>query len=259
MLPIISRSEQIVVHILISFGILNIRTYVRLYLNWREPARIEVRRALVENNERVLTGRGGALTRHTLLADGSLCRLAQGGDRKATQELVRRHDKWIRRCAGRWQIPGHDSEDVYSVALTGAMKAVMQFDGARNVKFVTFLWYCIRTECEHMCVYEGRSARGRDALVLSLDADAALLDSLSARSTRPVEDMVVSAIEAQRLREALLVSQKGREAPRNRAVLECLIAGEGLSDVGAKMGLTAQFVHRIRERARGPLDQARGR
>jgi hypothetical protein len=107
--------------------------------------------------------------RYSLLTDAALCSFAQRGDVRATTTLLARHDKWIRRCAGSWRVPGCDQDDVYAIGLHGAVKAARTFDPARRVRFVTFLWYCVRTECAHARVYVNRVSRGGGVTVLSLD------------------------------------------------------------------------------------------
>lgn len=199
----------------------------------------------------------GVLTRYSMLSDLRLCQLARDGDRRASEALVKRHETWIRKCASRWRIFGVEKDDVYSAALAGAMRAIAQFDESRRVRFTTFLWYCIRTECEHMCVFERRRAAGIESLSLSLETTEAMLDSYAAQREPLIEDAVVSRMEADRLRQTLFEAQRGRQAARNCDVIGRLIDGQAICDVGMALGLSPQMVNRIRERARVPLDIAR--
>ncbi|MDR3710399.1 MAG: sigma-70 family RNA polymerase sigma factor [Capsulimonadaceae bacterium] len=210
--------------------------------------------ALQESVRAEQEGEGGARPRYNLLPDAAVCRLAQAGDQRALSTLLMRHERWIRRCAAAWRIPGHEHEDVYAVAVIGAMSAIRQFDPSRNARLTTYIWYGVRRECEHMCRFARRQKRDWSEENVSLNAlpqeDAQALGDLAERS---IEETVLGEIEGRRLLRVVLDSQTGRSAARNCAVLERLYDGEGLLEAGRQMGISKQLVNRIREQARRPL------
>jgi hypothetical protein len=71
-----------------------------------------------------------------------------------------------------------------------------------------------------------------------------------------VEDVVISRIEADRLRREMVIPGRGVIGDRNRAIIERLIAGDTLKEIGDDYGMTKQHVNRVRERCRPGLSAA---
>ena len=77
-------------------------------------------------------------------SDETLCTLAASGDRIAEETLVLRYNRLVRVCARPYFLTGGDSEDLIQEAMFGLLKAIREFDPARDASFRTFAQVCIR-------------------------------------------------------------------------------------------------------------------
>lgn len=77
-------------------------------------------------------------------SDEELCALAASGDRGAEELLVTRYSRLVRICARPFFLAGGDSEDLIQEGMMGLLKAVREFDPARDTRFRTFAEVCIR-------------------------------------------------------------------------------------------------------------------
>jgi len=78
------------------------------------------------------------------LPDEELCSLASAGDRGAEEILVARYNRLVRSCARPYFLAGGDSEDLTQEGMVGLIKAVREYDSAREAAFRTFAETCIR-------------------------------------------------------------------------------------------------------------------
>ena len=78
------------------------------------------------------------------LPDEELCSLASAGDRRAEEILVARYNRLVRSCARPYFLAGGDSEDLTQEGMVGLIKAVREYDPAREAAFRTFAETCIR-------------------------------------------------------------------------------------------------------------------
>ena len=78
------------------------------------------------------------------LTDENLCALAAAGDRGAEEALVARYHRLVRTCARPFFLAGGDSEDLTQEGMVGLLKAVREYDGAKEASFRTFAEVCIR-------------------------------------------------------------------------------------------------------------------
>ncbi|MBU5627217.1 sigma-70 family RNA polymerase sigma factor [Oscillibacter sp. MSJ-2] len=78
------------------------------------------------------------------LTDEELCALAAAGSREAEEILVTRYNRLVRTCARPYFLIGGDSEDLTQEGMVGLIKAVREYDGAKEASFRTFAEICIR-------------------------------------------------------------------------------------------------------------------
>ena len=78
------------------------------------------------------------------LPDEELCALVKTGDREAEEILVARYNRLVRSCARPYFLAGGDSEDLTQEGMVGLIKAVREYDGAKEASFRTFAEVCIR-------------------------------------------------------------------------------------------------------------------
>ena len=79
------------------------------------------------------------------LPDEALCSLAVSGDRAAEEVLVERYVRFVRSCARPYFLAGGDSEDLTQEGMMGLIKAVREYDSAKEATFRTFAELCIRS------------------------------------------------------------------------------------------------------------------
>jgi RNA polymerase sporulation-specific sigma factor len=114
------------------------------------------------------------LERHS---DEDLCALAASGNREAEEVLVARYHRVVRTCARPFFLIGGDSEDLTQEGMVGLIKAVREYDAAKEASFRTFAEICIRSR-----LYSVLRAAARDKhspLNQSVPLDTPFLDSNS--------------------------------------------------------------------------------
>ena len=114
------------------------------------------------------------LERHS---DETLCALAASGNREAEEVLVTRYNRLVRTCARPFFLIGGDSEDLTQEGMVGLIKAVREYDAAKEASFRTFAEICIRSR-----LYSVLRAAARDKhspLNQSVPLDTPFLDSNS--------------------------------------------------------------------------------
>ena len=114
------------------------------------------------------------LERHS---DEALCALAASGNREAEEVLVARYHRVVRTCARPFFLIGGDSEDLTQEGMVGLIKAVREYDAAKEASFRTFAEICIRSR-----LYSVLRAAARDKhspLNQSVPLDTPFLDSNS--------------------------------------------------------------------------------
>ena len=79
------------------------------------------------------------------LTDEELCAMAAAGDRQAEEILVTRYHRLVRSCARPFFLAGGDNDDLLQEGMLGLLKAVREFDPAREAAFHTFAETCIRS------------------------------------------------------------------------------------------------------------------
>ena len=106
----------------------------------------------------------------TALSDEQLCSACS--DRNgAMEELLRRHEKLVRRCARSYFLAGADGDDLIQEGMIGLLHAVTHFDPKREASFRTFATACIR----HRLISAVRSAGSAKHLPLNDALPAAYL------------------------------------------------------------------------------------
>ena len=111
------------------------------------------------------------------MADEALCALAASGNRLAEDILVERYTRIVRSCARPYFLVGGDSEDLTQEGMVGLIKAVREYDAAKEASFRTFAELCIRSR-----LYSVLRAAARDkhkALNQSVSLDTPDFDSNS--------------------------------------------------------------------------------
>lgn len=98
----------------------------------------------------------------TALSDEQLCSACSDWN-GAMEELLRRHEKLVRRCARSYFLAGADGDDLIQEGMIGLLHAVTHFDPKREASFRTFATACIR----HRLISAVRSAGSAKHLPLN--------------------------------------------------------------------------------------------
>lgn len=154
------------------------------------------------------------------LSDEMLATLAQNRELGAADELMRRYDRMATGEASQFFLPGADVEDVQQEARIGLLRAVMEFQPDRGLRFAGFAHLAIRRQLI-TALKAARRAKHRpltDSVRSGVNAEderVDILDLLEAPNTDVVE----------RLADRELIRQLGRGLRVKLSVLEarCLI------------------------------------
>ena len=92
-------------------------------------------------------------------ADEELCRRAALGDRAAEETLVRRYYRLVRACARPLFLAGCDSEDLTQEGMLGLLKAIREYDAAKEASFRTFAEICVRSRLASLLRDSARDKR----------------------------------------------------------------------------------------------------
>ena len=111
------------------------------------------------------------------LSDETLCHMAAAGDRDAEETLVTRYNRLVRTCARPFFLAGGDSEDLTQEGMVGLIKAVREFDKAKEASFRTFAEICIRSRL--YSVLRAAAREKHKALNQSVSLDTPYFDSNS--------------------------------------------------------------------------------
>jgi DNA-directed RNA polymerase specialized sigma24 family protein len=194
------------------------------------------------------------LNRYEIMADEDLCSAAQGGDKKASDILIKRSEKWVRQCAKEWRIPGLDDDDIYSIALMETCRAIHTYKTGAEAKFKTYIAAVIRQTCSN----EKRiSAKGRFAMTgPTISYDPRDLPDLEIKISgfspaRSAEDLALGKIENQRLISEINTKMTERKNANGSVyeALRLLAAGAGIESVSGALGLPIYAVRRMRHDA----------
>ena len=77
--------------------------------------------------------------------DEELCRMAKDGDTAASDALIRRYFRIVKKIARRYFFSGADEEDLIQEGMFGLIKAQRDYSDKQNVSFSAYAQLCIRT------------------------------------------------------------------------------------------------------------------
>ncbi len=78
------------------------------------------------------------------LSDAELCVLSGAGDRIAEEVLLSRYHRLVRSCARPYFLAGGDNDDLLQEGMCALLKAIRDYDPARDAAFQAFAGTCIR-------------------------------------------------------------------------------------------------------------------
>lgn len=183
------------------------------------------------------------------LSDEALCALASSGDRLSEELLVRRYSRLVRVCARPFFLAGGDSEDLIQEGMFGLLKAIREFDSARDASFRTFSEICIRRR-----ILSAIAAASRDKhapLNESVPFETPFFDlssELSAGSQEqgnPEDLLIVKEEQGERIDQL-----KGQLSSFEAEVLTHFLAGYSYQEIACCVGRPVKSVDNAVQRIR---------
>ena len=179
-------------------------------------------------------------------SDEILCGLAAEGRRDAEEELVKRYFRQVRVCARPYFLAGGDSEDLIQEAMFGLLKAIREFDPARDARFKTFAEVCIRNRIRSAVVNAARSKHA--PLNDSVPFEPPMLGS----EASPEELYISREEETERLTRL-----EQQLSPFECKILRLFLLGLSYQEISEQVGRPAKSVdnaiQRIRRKVAGDL------
>lgn len=203
--------------------------------------------------------------------------LRHGGDRRRIEELLVLHNlRLARRIASRYQARTESADDLFTIAVTGLVKAAKEFDPSRGARFTTYAYYKIRTALSTLtnnCLVDVRMQKATDAVFDApayADAedgeggDVMLGESTMLRVAHDysLPDPGRAHAEAMEARECEdLVREIDRrylshESPTNRRLVLGILRGEGKVATARSLGLSKESAYIRAKAAMGRLRSA---
>ena len=189
------------------------------------------------------------------LPDETLCSLAVSGDRAAEELLVARYHRVVRACARPFFLAGGDSEDLTQEGMIGLIKAVREFDTAKDASFRTFAEVCIRNRL--FSALRAASREKHQALNQSVSLDTPDFDSNSYTSgtnnlaQRGPEDFLIDREHTAALLSGVRKQLSEFEAKILGYYLDGLTTSEMAKAVHKSPKSVDNAVQRIRRKLRG--------
>lgn len=182
-------------------------------------------------------------------SDETLCTLAASGDRIAEEVLVMRYNRLVRICARPFFLAGGDSEDLIQEGMFGLLKAIREFDPARDVTFRTFAETCIRNRVRSAVT---AASRGKHApLNDSVSFDCAQWQERSGPAQGSPEELFIDREEQLERLDALKDQLSGFES----TVLRYYLGGLSYQEIADRMRRSRKSVDNAVQRIRRKVAQ----
>lgn len=179
-----------------------------------------------------------------------LLQAARTGEREASDLLVRRYFRLVKRCARPYFLAGADSDDLIQEGMLGLLKAVQEFEPARGVPFHQFARVCI----SRAIISAVRSSLASKHSVLNdaIPLEKPLFEDIaqsSPQETGPAADpeALVIGMEA---REELLSQLVRLLSDFEGKVLSLFLDGYSYEEMAAKLGRPVKSVDNAVQRIR---------
>ena len=183
-----------------------------------------------------------------LLTDEQLCAdCGQSG--QAVEELVRRYQKLVRRCARPYFLAGAEFDDLLQEGMLGLLHAVSLYDAQRDASFKTFAAVCVRNRMIS-AVRAADSPKNRllnDSIPLcTFSLDASTDEPPATPAEKSPEELLIGREEFAEFRERL----RGALSPLERRILESYLEGFSYREIAASLHRSTKTVDNAVQRIR---------
>ena len=172
-------------------------------------------------------------------SDEELCYLTASGDRDAEELLVKRYLRMVRMCARPYFLAGGESEDLIQEATFGLLKAIREFDPARDAKFKTFAEVCIRNRIRSAVTTASRSKHA------PLNDSIPLESPMRGNDASPEEVYISREEEAERM-----IRLRQKLSPLERKILSFFLRGLSYREISEQLGCPIKSVDNAIQRTR---------
>ena len=200
---------------------------------------------------------------YDMAADEDLTALAQSGDTRAEEVLLRRFKGLVLAAASNYYIEGADRDDVVQEGMIGLFESIRDYTPDRGAAFRTFAALCINRQI--LNAVERASRKKHKILNDSLSFDESMEEADSDQgqvsglvSVSHEGDPELAAINNEAL-SRLLDSESGVLSPFERQVWELLALGMSQAEAAEALGKSGKSIdnasQRIRRKIRGILSK----
>jgi RNA polymerase sporulation-specific sigma factor len=190
--------------------------------------------------------------------DVALVRAAQGGDQRASCELVRRYKGLIRCKARSYYLIGADRDDIIQEGMIGLFKAIRDYDPARQASFHSFAELCVTrqiiTAVKSSTRRKHAPLNGYVSLSRSAssdeDGERLLSDILAAREVCDPAEIVIGAWETDFIRTGVVDALSDFEAD----VLRLYTNGKSYQDIAEQLGRHTKAVDNALQRVKRKME-----
>lgn len=179
------------------------------------------------------------------LPDELLCRMAEGGDAAAAEQLVLRYNRLVRSCCRPLFLMGASHEDLIQEGMLGLALAIRSYRPDRGASFRTYAERCIRNRL--LSAVRNASSGKHEALnsALSLDAEGQDHPSYEADPETRIIDTDAFQERLRRYRDML--------SPLERQVLNLYLQGFSYEEISRQLGRGSKSVDNAVQRIRKKL------
>ena len=183
-----------------------------------------------------------------LLTDEQLCADCSRSS-QAVEELVRRYQKLVRRCARPYFLAGAEFDDLLQEGMLGLLHAVSLYDAQRDASFRTFAAVCVRNRLIS-AVRAAESPKNRilnDSIPLcTFSLDAPTDEQPSTPAEKSPEELLIGKEEFAEFRERLWRAL----SPLERGILELYLEGFSYREIAAHLHRSTKTVDNAVQRIR---------
>jgi RNA polymerase sporulation-specific sigma factor len=181
--------------------------------------------------------------------DEALVPLAQLGDKKSFDELLRRYRRMVKIKSRIIVPPGLERDDIVQEGMIGLFKAIRDFRPGHGVPFGLFASMCVERQITTAIRAATRQKHAPLNLSLPLDSTEAREDNDMMRDYRAVNPLR-SLIDKEEFKRAGATLTE-----REAAVLGLRLNGKTYQEISASLGVSTKAVDNALQRAKTKLGQ----
>ncbi|MCX7615382.1 MAG: sigma-70 family RNA polymerase sigma factor [Clostridiales bacterium] len=176
------------------------------------------------------------------------------GSKQSEEELIRKYSRMVRSFARPYFLVGGDSEDLIQEGMIGLLKAVREYDPAKQTNFYTFAVICVKRQLISAIRNANRLKHSPLNNYVSLGEplfnDNAGADNLIRAQAYEPDDLFEARDEIRDLKEALSDLLSVFEAK----VLDCYLSGKTLDEISKEIGKSRKSLDNAIQRVKRKLE-----